>query len=315
MSIAIRIRDLVHHYGPRKALDLQALDVRSGQVFAILGPNGGGKTTLFRVLSTLVPLQRGDVEICGHSLRQHPAAVRALTGVVFQASSLDRKLTVRENLRHQGHLYGLHGAELRRRSDDLLSALGLSDRARDRVETLSGGLRRRVEIAKGLLHAPRLLLLDEPSTGLDPAARADVWSYLAHCVNRQGTTVLLTTHLLDEADRASRIAILHAGCLVAEGTPDQLRQSLDGESITIHTSHPEEIAAAIGRDFDARPKRIGTSLRWSAADAHALVPRLMSAYGARIDQIAVGHPTLEDVFIARTGHRFWEADPEHADGH
>src|SRR6185369_14043123 len=178
------------------------------------------------------------------------AEVRKQIGVVFQAPSLDKKLTVAENLRHQGHLYGLSGGALRARQDEILDRLGLSSRSRDLVETLSGGLRRGVELAKGMLHRPRLLLLDEPSTGLDPGARADLWSYLQQVRREEGVTVVLTTHLLEEAEKADRLAILDAGKLVALDTPDHLRATVGGDSLTIQTDDPARLAAAIRERFN-----------------------------------------------------------------
>jgi len=209
-----------------RRLSKVSFEVRSGEIFVFLGPNGGGKSTLFRLLSTLLPLQSGECEILGFSLRKQIAEIRERIGVVFQSPSVDRKLTVNENLLHQGHLYGLRGAELNQRRTAMLERFKLTDRVRDRVETLSGGLRRRVELAKGLLHRPRLLLLDEPSTGLDPAARSDMWGYLRELRDQEGVTVVLTTHLLEEADKADRIAILDRGQLVALDSPDALRSTL-----------------------------------------------------------------------------------------
>ena len=230
---AVQIRDISHHYGSRQALAKLSFDVGRGEIFAMLGPNGGGKTTLFRVLSTLIPLQAGDVQMLGWNLAAQPREIQKRIGVVFQAPSLDRKLTVAENVRHQAALYGLAGHELANRQREMLEQLGLSDRARERTETLSGGLRRRVELAKGMIHRPQLLLLDEPSTGLDPGGRADLWAYLTRLRDQFGITVLLTTHLLEEAERADRIAILHRGKLVAMDTPDALRATVGGDSITI----------------------------------------------------------------------------------
>ncbi len=197
LSAAISVRGLSHRYGSRQALDNLDFDVTSGEIFGLLGPNGGGKTTLFRILATLLPVQEGQVELLGLDVAREPEHVRTQIGVTFQSPSLDRKLTVRENLATQGALYGLSGSHLAGRIDTLLSRLGLADRARDRVESLSGGLARRVEIAKGLLHDPRVLLLDEPSTGLDPGARLDLWQYLRLLREEAGVTVLVTTHLME----------------------------------------------------------------------------------------------------------------------
>src|SRR5262245_56430128 len=191
---AIRAHRVSHVYGTRQALTDLSLKIGRGELFAILGPNGGGKTTLFRLLSTLIPLQHGGVRVLDFDLAREPDAVRQAIGVVFQAPSLDRKLTVAENIRLQATLYGLSGQALTSRLNNLLAQFSLTDRASELTERLSGGLRRRVELAKGLIHQPRLLLLDEPSTGLDPAARSDLWKYLRQLRDSAGTTIVLTTH-------------------------------------------------------------------------------------------------------------------------
>ena len=193
---AIEIDRLSHHYGKRQALVELSLEIERGEVFVFLGPNGGGKTTLFRLLSTLLAPQSGHLRLLGHPLPAETMAVREQIGVVFQAPSLDKKLTVAENMRHQAALYGISGRQQRERAAALLALFGLSDRAGERTETLSGGLRRRVELAKSLVHHPRLLLLDEPSTGLDPAARSDMWRHFAHLRKEMGVTIALTSHLL-----------------------------------------------------------------------------------------------------------------------
>src|SRR6185503_11397498 len=213
---ALTTNELTHRYGERVALDRVSIGVAAGEIFGLLGPNGGGKTTLFRILSTLVRPTSGSATILGLDLLRDTGALRSRLGVVFQAPSLDKKLKVRENLAHQGHLYGLAGAALRRRIDHLLLEFNLRDRAGDLVETLSGGLQRRVEIAKSLLHRPELLLLDEPSTGLDPGARIDLWQTLYRLRDQQGVTALLTTHLMEEAERCDRVAIIDLGRIVAE---------------------------------------------------------------------------------------------------
>ena len=310
MTAAVRVERLSHHYGRRQALADLSLAVDEGEVFVFLGPNGGGKTTLFRVLSTLVPAQTGRVEVLGRSLPAEADEVRADIGVVFQSPSLDKKLTVSENLRCQAALYGLGAAEARRREAEMLAQLGVADRAGELVETLSGGLRRRVELAKSMLHSPRLLLLDEPSTGLDPGARSDLWRYLRRLREEHGVTIVLTTHLLEEAERADRIAILNEGSLVALDTPDALRASVGGDSITIESDQPDALAEDIRRRFEAAATVVDGAVRLEAPEGHAWIPRLMEAFPDRIAAIRLGKPTLEDVFIEKTGHRFWRPESE-----
>jgi ABC-2 type transport system ATP-binding protein len=231
----VQVDGLVHDFAGRPALRGIDFSVRAGEIFALLGPNGGGKTTLFRILSTLLRPTGGRARVLGHDVERDPHAIRESIGVVFQSPAVDRKLTVRENLVTQGHLYGLAGASLRKAIDGMLRTVGLGERADDRVETLSGGLVRRAEIAKGLLHHPPLLLLDEPSTGLDPAARSDLWDHLSQLRSRDGVTVLLTTHLMEEAERCDRLAILSDGSLVATGTPQELKSEIGGDVIVIAT--------------------------------------------------------------------------------
>jgi ABC-2 type transport system ATP-binding protein len=303
---AVEVERVVHHYGPRRALDNVSLTIEWGEIFAFLGPNGGGKTTLFRLLCTLIPLQQGTIRLLGYDVGRDKTAVQARIGVVFQAPSLDRKLTVAENVRHQGRLYGLSGGVLVERQREMLAHLGLADRVDDRVETLSGGLRRRVELAKGLIHRPQLLLLDEPSTGLDPGARSDLWDYLRRIREQEGVTVVLTTHLLEEADKADRLAILNAGSLVALDTPDNLRATVGGDSITIQTEEPAALSAAVQEQFGVPSQVIDGSVRLEQPDGHRWIARLVEAFPGRVRSISLGKPTLEDVFIARTGHRFRE---------
>jgi ABC-2 type transport system ATP-binding protein len=302
-SPAIRVQGVSHWYGQRQALNDVSFEIEPGEIFVFLGPNGGGKSTLFRLLSTLLPLVQGEATLLGFDLRRQIGEIRSRIGVVFQSPSVDRKLTVGENLLHQGHLYGIRGAELKRRSEILLERFKLTDRVRDRVETLSGGLRRRVELAKGLLHHPRLLLLDEPSTGLDPAARNDVWDYLRQLREQDGVTVVLTTHLLEEADKADRIAILDRGKLVALDTPAALRSTVGGDAITIQTAAPELVAAGIRDRFGCTAGVIEGNVRLEMPDGHQWIARLVEAFPGQINAITLGKPTLEDVFIDRTGRR------------
>jgi len=298
------VENLTHAYGKRTALDNVSFSVRAGELFGLLGPNGGGKTTLFRILSTLIAPRQGGVRIFGHDVTADRAEVRRRIGVVFQAPSLDKKLTVLENLRHQGHLYNLHGPALQSRIDELLARFGMADRARDLVETLSGGQRRRVELAKGLLHKPELLLLDEPSTGLDPRVRGELGDYLESLRRKDGVTVLLTTHIMEEADRCDRLAIMDRGKLVALDTPAALKEQIGGDVISIETRQAEELRGQIKLKFGIEPAILNNSLRLERPRGHEFIPDLVEAFPGRIDAISVGKPRLEDVFIHLTGHRF-----------
>ena len=306
MTVAINVWELSHRYGENQALDKLTVAVEAGEMFAILGPNGSGKTTLFRILCTLMNVQSGHVEVNGFDVSDATAAVRRQIGIVFQAPSLDKKLTVRENIRYGAMMYGVHGSELLQREKDLMGQLGIHDRAHDYVETLSGGLRRRVELAKGIIHRPQVLLLDEPSTGLDPAARADLWRYLRILRAETGVTIVFTTHILEEAEGADRIAILHEGKLVALDTPNHLRDSVGGESITIEANEPEQLAQRIAADFNCQADVIEGEIRLEQSDGVGWVARLSSSYGDEIKSIRLGKPSLEDVFINRTGHTFWQ---------
>lgn len=308
-SHAIEVCGVSHRYGQRQALDDLSFTVERAEIFALLGPNGGGKTTLFRLLSTLIPMQQGELRLAGFGVRDQASEVRKRIGVVFQAPSLDKKLTVAENLTHQGHLYGLSGSVLRSRRQEMLGRLGLAERANERAETLSGGLRRRVDLAKGMLHRPEVLLLDEPSTGLDPGARSDLWSYLEQVRSSDGVTVLLTTHLLEEAERADRIAIVHEGRLVALDTPDRLRATVGGDSITIRTPEPDRLAARVRERFGSTANVLDGSVRIEQPEGHQWIARLVEAFPGEIESVTLGKPSLEDVFIARTGHRFWRQEP------
>lgn len=286
-----------------------SLEVAAGEVFGLLGPNGSGKTTLFKLLSTLAPVQEGAISVFGHDATREPAAVRSLLGVVFQSPALDKKLRVEENLWCHGRLYGLAGRTLRERIGEGLERFGVADRRREFVERLSGGLQRRVELAMCLMHRPRVLLLDEPSTGLDPGARADLWRALAQARDR-GVTVVATTHLLEEAERADRIAILHEGRLAALDTPAALQASVGGDTITLRTSDAHGLAEAIRAALRLESTTIDGAVRIEASgvEGHDLASRLYAQFRDRIDELAIGRPTLEDVFVARTGRRLDQLD-------
>ncbi|MFQ5881891.1 MAG: ATP-binding cassette domain-containing protein [Candidatus Methylomirabilales bacterium] len=304
---AVEVEGLRHVYGTREALAGVTFTVPRGEILGFLGPNGGGKTTLFNILSTLVSVTGGRVRVFGHDLAQEPHAVRPRLGVVFQHPSLDPKLTVMENLRHHGHLYGLWGEPLQSRAQAILDRLGLGDRTRDLVETLSGGLQRRTELAKVLIHRPELLVLDEPSTGLDPRARQDFSTYLHRLREQDDVTILLTTHLIEEAEQCDRVGILHQGRLVAMGDPDELKGSLGGDVVVIHAQNPGELQGEMRQRFGCEPVLVDGTLRVERPCGHEFVREVVEAFPGEVRSAAFGKPTLEDVFIRLTGRRLWSS--------
>jgi ABC-2 type transport system ATP-binding protein len=307
----ISVEDLVHRYESRTALNGVSFEARHAELFGLLGPNGSGKTTLFRILSTLMIPVGGRALILGHDAAKDPDILRRHIGVVFQAQSIDVKLTAAENLWHQGHLYGLHGRVLKARIQEMLGRVGLADRADEKAETFSGGMQRRLELAKGLLHHPSVLLLDEPTTGLDPGARRDLWQYLRILRDEESVTVIVTTHLMEEAERCDRLAILNAGKLVALGTPTDLKHEIGGDVIWLEaTGNPRDLADRIAARLGVKATVIGDNeedarVRIEREQGHRFIAELAEAFPGEIQSISVSKPTLEDVFIHRTGHRFW----------
>lgn len=306
----IQVRDLIHRYPNRTALNGVSFEVRPAELFGLLGPNGSGKTTLFRILSTLMIPTSGTAIIAGLDAVRQPGPLRRRIGVVFQAQSVDPKLTARENLWHQGHLYGLRGRELKTRIQEILTRVGLLDRANDRVETFSGGMQRRIELAKGLLHHPEVLLLDEPTTGLDPGARRDLWQYLAILRDQERVSIIVTTHLMEEAERCDRLAILNEGNLVALGTPQSLTHEIGGDVILLEARDPESLATALANKFRVKATVMDKLVRIEIENGHRFVPDVVEAFPGEIQSLSVSKPTLEDVFIHRTGHRFWDEEAE-----
>jgi ABC-2 type transport system ATP-binding protein len=305
----IELDQLSHNYGTRQALDHLSFTVRPAEIFGLLGPNGSGKTTLFRILSTLMVPTGGHSRILGFDAATEPNRVRQQIGIVFQARSVDIKLTVQENLVHQGHLYGLSGSKLKARVREVLGRVALADRANDAVETLSGGMQRRVELAKGMIHSPSVLLLDEPSTGLDPGARRDLWQYLRMLRDEEGISILVTTHLMEEAEHCDRLAILSTGKLVGLGSPLELKSSIGGDMVIFEAKNDDaaqELSLRIRQRFrDTGPSVIGSTVRIERQQGHRFLTEVVEAFPGQIEGVSVSKPSLEDVFIQRTGHRFW----------
>jgi ABC-2 type transport system ATP-binding protein len=310
-TAVISVQNILHRYDGRTALDDVSFDVRPAELFGLLGPNGSGKTTLFRILSTLMLPTAGRALIMGFDAAKDPSGLRRQIGVVFQAQSVDEKLTAYENLWHQGHLYGLRGSALQQRILEILGRVGLADRAQELVETFSGGMARRVELAKGLLHHPSVLLLDEPTTGLDPGARRDLWQYLQILRDEERVSVIVTTHLMEEAERCDRLAILNEGKLVALGTPTELKHEIGGDVVLLDaTNDAESLAQRISTRFHVDATVLNDNARRNQVriemeNGHRFITGVVEAFPGEIQAVSVSKPTLEDVFIHRTGHRFW----------
>lgn len=313
MDTIIQVENITHRYPPSRrqkdpltAVNMVSFVVQRGEIFCLLGPNGSGKSTLFRILSTMFQPTEGSVMINGFSLRDQKRDIRETIGVVFQRPSLDIKLTVRENLLHQGHMYNLRGTLLRTRIGEVLEQVGLSESADALVEHLSGGNQRRVELAKSLLHSPAVLILDEPSTGLDPVARKEFGHRLQKLSRLEKTTVLLTTHILDEAELCDRIGIMDRGSMIACDSPANLKQEIGGDVITMQTFSPGALRDAIAEKFGGDPTVVDGSVRVERQRGHAFLPQLVEAFPGQINSITLSKPTLEDVYIHHTGHKFSE---------
>ena len=307
----IQIDALRHQYGDRVALNGVSFSVKRAEIFGLLGPNGSGKTTIFRILSTLMLPSAGRALILGHDVALEPSDVRRHIGVVFQSRSIDVKLSAEENLIHVGHLYGIVGSALKKRVAEMLERVSLADRAHDRAETFSGGMQRRLELAKGLLHRPQVLLLDEPTTGLDPGARRDLWQYLQLLRDQEGVSIIVTTHLMEEAEKCDRLAILSHGNLVGLGTPAQLKSEIGGDVILLDARDPQKLAKAIAARFSVEAAVLDDGrIRIEREAGHRFITDVVEAFPGEIDSVTVSKPTLEDVFIRRTGHRFWNEDAQ-----
>ncbi len=304
MSNHITVENLTHTYDTRCALDHVNFSVSRGELFGFLGPNGSGKTTLFKILSTLITPTSGVINVFGHDIHTEQKSIRKLLGVVFQSPALDVKLTVIENLRHQGHLYGLTGGQLNNRINELLIQFDLNDRKKDLVEELSGGLQRRVEIAKALLHSPQVLLLDEPSSGLDIGVRRKLSEYLSTLAENEDISILLTTHLMHEADECNRVAILDEGRLVAIGTPNELKSRIGGDVVTVETKNSESLSNTIKDKFGVSTTITEDFIHIESTRPNEFVKDIMVAFPDDILSVRLSKPTLEDVFIKLTGNKF-----------
>jgi len=307
----LEITGLQVAYGDRVVLRDLSFVVGRGEVFGLLGPNGSGKSTTFSVLTGMLAPQAGSLRFDGRDVAPGDRNLRTQTGVVFQRPSLDGSLTARENLNLAGALHALPKAEIRDRTAEMLEFADLTDRADDAVKTLSGGMRRRLELARGLMHRPRLLLLDEPTTGLDEASFQRTWRRLEALRAEAGVSMLVSTHRPDEAARCDRIALVDDGRVVACDTPQNLQQAVRGDVVSLEGVQPEEIAAEVQSRFDLEPRIHDGAVEFVCERGHELVPRLVEAFPAgRLQAIHLHRPSLADVFLQLTGNELLNDLPE-----
>ncbi len=298
----IQAEGLVKKYGQLEAVRGIDLEVKAGEIFGFLGPNGAGKSTTISILCTLLVPTAGTARVAGIDVVHDPAGVRQRIGLVFQDPSLDDQLTGRENLEFHAFIYSVPAAVRRARIDEMLALLQLSDRAGSQVRTYSGGMKRRLEIARGMLHQPQILFLDEPTLGLDPQTRQSIWVHLNELRSSKGITIFMTTHYMDEAEYCDRIAIIDRGKIVALGTPDQLKAIVGGDVVTMTSSRPDEAAAEIKELLGVAPMRENGALRMEVPDGKVFVPRLVRELMAPVDTVSLRRPSLDDVFLKLTGH-------------
>jgi ABC-2 type transport system ATP-binding protein len=318
VSAAIEATELRKTYPPEvRALDGLSLSVQAGTIFGLVGPNGAGKSTTVRILTTLSRPDGGSARVAGVDVLAEPRRVRQAIGVVGQKHGADPEATGRENLVLQGEFYGITGAELKRRVTGSLERFGLADAGARQVKTYSGGMQRLLDVAMGLIHRPRVLFLDEPTTGLDPEARVDMWREIERLARDQRMTILLTTHYLEEADRlASRLAIVDRGQIVAEGTPSELKSELAGDTIQIELADSEDAAARLALACVAGVGDVtveGRTLRARAGDGGAAIPAVLAAlgeHGVAVASVTLARPSLDDVYLRHAGRSFERADTE-----
>jgi ABC-2 type transport system ATP-binding protein len=304
---AIVVEDLTRRFGDFVAVDHVDFAVGQGEVFGFLGPNGAGKTTTISMLTTLLRPTEGSARVAGHDVDRDDAQVRRAIGIVFQEPSLDERLTARENLEFHAVLYGMPRAERPRRITDALRLVDLEDRAGSIVEKFSGGMRRRLEIARGLLHVPAVLFLDEPTLGLDPQSRRSVWQHIRRLREQTGVTVFMTTHYMEEAEFCDRIAIIDHGRNVALDTPEGLKTLVGGDVVIITAPEPHAVANYLSEQA-LEPSRRDSEIRVEVDDGARFIPRLVPGFPGEIDGASLRRPTLDDVFLKLTGRTIRETE-------
>ncbi|MBE3571681.1 MAG: ATP-binding cassette domain-containing protein [Moorella humiferrea] len=300
MAVII-VQDLVKRFNDIPAVDGVTFDVEEGEIFGFLGPNGAGKSTTIKILCTLLKPTSGRVVLAGLDIARQPDAVRRAIGLVFQDNTLDDRLTAEENLLLHGLLYGLSRDAIKERMEEVLAMVDLEGRRRDIVRTFSGGMRRRLEIARGFLHHPRVLFLDEPTVGLDPQTRNAIWQHIHRLRREKNITIFMTTHYMDEAENCDRIAIIDHGRIQALDTPENLKRLVGGDVITIKTADDARLQKEIAARYNVNVIKEEEGLRLQVEDGAAFIPQLAADFRGQISSISLRRPTLDDVFLSLTG--------------
>ena len=298
---AVSVRGLKKSYGDLEAVRGIDLEVAPGEIFGFLGPNGAGKSTTIKILCTLASPSAGEAKVAGFDVATQRDEVRRHIGLVFQDTTLDDYLSAEQNLKFHAELYGIPSATVRPRLQQVMEMVGLWDRRASLVQTFSGGMKRRLEIARGLMHSPRVLFLDEPTVGLDPQTRVSIWSYIRELRLKETITIFLTTHYMDEAEYCDRIAIIDGGKIVALGTPEDLKAKVGKDRVVIRTSDDAAAIAALAARFQLEAHMREGAVTFGVANGEAFVPRLFAELGVPIKAISVARPSLDDVFLTFTG--------------
>jgi ABC-2 type transport system ATP-binding protein len=305
---AVQVRGLVKRYGEVEAVRGIDFEVQPGETFGFLGPNGAGKSTTIKILCTLADPTSGEAKVAGHDVVKQRETVRRNIGLVFQDTTLDSYLTGEQNLRFHADLYGVPKAQLQPRMRQVLDMVGLWDRKNAEVATYSGGMKRRLEIARGLLHAPRVLFLDEPTVGLDPQTRSSIWEYINDLKQREDITIFLTTHYMDEAENCDRIAIIDHGKIVAIDTPEQLKASVGKDRVQISTANDTAAIQELKEAFDLEAAMHEGMVTFNVQSGEQFVPRLFAELQQQIRSVHVARPSLDDVFMSYTGKTIRDAE-------
>ena len=309
----IEVDELARRFGRIEAVRGVSFSVEQGEVFGFLGPNGAGKTTTINMLCTLLRPTSGGARVNGYDVGRQRSEVRRSIGLVFQQTTLDEYLTAEQNLRFHGYAYGIPAAEREERIHELLTMVELWDRRKGSVRAFSGGMKRRLEIARGLLHHPRVLFLDEPTLGLDPQTRRHIWDYLNELRRRKELTIFLTTHYMDEAENADRIAIIDHGSIVALDTPDGLKDAVGGDVISFSTADNAAAAAELRDRYHLEPTLQNGSVRFNVASGETFLPEFVRTFSHRLLSVGLRRPTLDDVFLSLTGREIRDAELDQKD--